>query len=120
MTPAQQNDRGMSAEQRADTRVRLATGKLPPRSSKQKVYGGYGENQLCAICGRHIGKSDAAYEIELCEIEPYEIKPYEQLSQTHTLSMHYGCFAAWVAESGFLAASKTKAAGWAALSETIP
>jgi hypothetical protein len=38
MTPAQ-SYRGVSAEQRADIRARLASGKLPPRSAKQKVYG---------------------------------------------------------------------------------
>jgi hypothetical protein len=100
MTPAQ-SYRGVSAEQRADIRARLASGKLPPRSAKQKVYGGYGENQLCDICGGRIGKSDAAYEIE-----PYEIEPCEQSTQTHTLAMHYACFAAWVVESGSLTVSE--------------
>jgi hypothetical protein len=100
MTPAQ-SYRGASAEQRADIRARLASGELPPRSATQKVYGGYGENQLCDICGRPIGTSDAAYEIE-----PYEIEPREQSSRTHTLAMHYACFAAWVVESGSLTVSE--------------
>jgi hypothetical protein len=100
MTPAQ-SYRGVSAEQRADIRARLASGNLPPRSAKQKVYGGYGENQLCDICGGRIGKSDAAYEIE-----PYKIEPREQSSQTHVLAMHYACFAAWVVESGSLTVSE--------------
>jgi|SRR5580698_4075969 hypothetical protein len=105
MTPAQ-SYRGVSAEQRADIRARLTSGKLPPRSAKQKVYGGYGENQLCDICGGRIGKSDAAYEIEPYKIEPYETEPREQSSQTHTLAMHYACFAAWVVESGSLTVSE--------------
>jgi hypothetical protein len=113
MTPAQ-SYHGVSAEQRADIRARLASGKLPLRSAKQKVYGGYGENQLCDICGGRIGKSDAAYEIEPYETEPYKIEPREQSSQTHPreqssqthpLARHYACFAAWVVESGSLTVS---------------
>ena len=90
MTSAQDDSRE-SAEQRADIRARLARGTLPTRAPDQKIYAGYGEDQRCDCCGSSIGRTDVAYEIEFSGYS----------SPADTLTMHFGCFAVWVAESGF-------------------
>jgi len=80
--------RGVSkklSEQCAIIQGRLAAGELPPRAIDQRTYAGYGEGQLCDACGSLIGRGEVAYEVEL---------------PADTLTMHVGCFAVWVAQSG--------------------
>jgi hypothetical protein len=79
------------AEQRVAIRARLAAGTLPRAPNHQRTYAGYGEDQPCDGCGRRIGRLEVAYEIEFLE----------NSSPTPTLTMHFGCFGIWVAESGF-------------------
>jgi hypothetical protein len=87
--PSAQGDSRLSPERCADIRARLAAGMLPLRAPNQKVYAGYGEDQLCDGCGHRIARTDVAYEIELLETS----------SPTDTLTMHLDCFAVWVSES---------------------
>jgi hypothetical protein len=87
--PSAQGDLRPSAELCEDIRARLAAGMLPLRASNQRVYAGYGEDQLCDGCGCRIRPTEVAYEIEFLE----------NSSSTDTLTMHLDCFAIWAAES---------------------
>ena len=70
---------------RTQIRWRLATGALPRRSERQRLYGGRGEGQPCACCGRPVCATDVLYEVE---------------SPGHLpLAMHLQCFEVWEIES---------------------
>lgn len=81
-------DLSASIEQRTEIKARLAAGALPARKSDQKIYAGYGDDKPCDGCGRVMGKTDVAYEIECLGN-----------SESAPLTMHLRCFAVWTFES---------------------
>lgn len=72
---------------RENIAVRLDTQSLPI-AGEQKIFGGYGCDQICTCCDRHIRATEVLYEIEL---DP------EQRSMV--LAMHRRCFDIWMEES---------------------
>jgi hypothetical protein len=73
------------SELRAYIRSQLEMGALPLQAENQKVYGGYGTNQRCDVCGERITASDVVYEVEA--------------SRSSLLALHRQCFDAWRMES---------------------
>jgi hypothetical protein len=59
-----------------------------PLANRPKIFGGYGDNQLCDCCEAPIEGSEVLYETEM-----------EQESERVTLSMHRWCFDIWMEES---------------------
>lgn len=72
------------SELRSLIRRQLARGALPLQAEHQKVYGGYGADQVCDGCGGRISMSDVLYEVD---------------AGSSSLALHRQCFDAWLMES---------------------
>jgi hypothetical protein len=59
-----------------------------PIANRPKIFGGRGENQLCACCGTPIANSNVLYDIEM-----------DEGSARIDLPMHLWCFNIWMEES---------------------
>ena len=70
---------------RDQVRARIASGALP-LATPARLFGGYGANETCDVCGRPIAPAHILYEVELNGVEP------------KTLRFHLACHAAWQLE----------------------
>lgn len=53
----------LEAELRPIARERIAKGQLP-REAPSRMWGGRGNGQLCALCGKPIQRDEIEYEVE--------------------------------------------------------
>lgn len=67
--------------------TRLDNGALPAAGT-QKIFGGYGDRQLCAGCDERVLESDVLYEVEV-----------QQEREVTVLCLHRWCFDIWMEES---------------------
>jgi hypothetical protein len=74
---------------RAKAREVVRTGKLPSRRP-DRIWGGPGAGELCAICGEPISRDQLEFEI-LFARDGVDLRP----DRFHT---HVRCFAAWELE----------------------
>lgn len=72
---------------REQVRTRIASGALP-QVAPARLFGGYGTNQTCDVCGQPISPTQIVYEVELTQGG----------SKGRTLHFHLACHAAWQLE----------------------
>ena len=86
-------DQGINtdAELRARIGSRLESGALPPRADQLRIFGGLGDEGLCACCDQKISKTDVQYDIE---------------SGNTVISMHLWCYERWSAAARAAAESR--------------
>jgi len=70
---------------RAHARAAMKTGNLPDRRP-ERVWGGLGSGESCAVCGRTVDKQDVELELE------FSANPGAGPTVYH---VHARCFAAW-------------------------
>jgi len=71
---------------REQVRARIASG-ARPRDASVRLFGGYGDNQLCAVCGGTISPTQVLYEID-----------FHTGAERKSLQFHLACHAAWQLE----------------------
>jgi hypothetical protein len=67
--------------------LRLDDGTLPI-AGNQKIYGGYGGDQVCAACDARVLETEVLYEVEV-----------EREAEVIVVVMHRRCFDVWMEES---------------------
>jgi hypothetical protein len=53
-----------------------------PLAGEQKLFAGYGRDEICEGCGKPIGSTDVLYEVEL--------------NPSLAVAMHLTCFEVWI------------------------
>ena len=75
-------------ELRTHIAERINSGRLP-HAVEEKIFAGYGHDEICDACGKPVRNNEVLYEVELTQKQ----------TGSSLLAMHRWCFNLWVEES---------------------